>query len=94
MRAAPRHRTEHFDRRRRNRRRPAPSLQRTRPPTRFYGGSPAEFTKSRFDGEPKGLLLRRRWRDLPPAKIVEALPLLCGVGLEVVKDRIRKNLEF
>ena len=58
-----------------------------------YGGDPAKFIKNRFDDELKGLLLRWNWWDLPPAELVEALPLLCDEDLEAVKDRIREKLE-
>ena len=56
------------------------------------GGNPARLIKKRFDDELIDLLLRFRWWDLPPERLVEILPLLCDADLEKVKTALYERL--
>lgn len=57
-----------------------------------YGGNPAAFIKKRFDDELTNLLLRFRWWDCSPEKLVEILPLLCDPDLTKVKKTLQELL--
>lgn len=57
-----------------------------------YGGNPATLIKKRFDDELTDLLLRFRWWDYAPEKLVEILPLLCDPDLTKVKKAIQERL--
>ena len=59
----------------------------------IYGGNPARLIRDRFDEELKALLLRYRWWDLPPEKLVEALPMLCDPDLEALRRRLKEILK-
>ncbi len=59
----------------------------------IYGGNPARLIHDRFDEELKALLLRYRWWDLPPEKLVEALPMLCDPDLEALRRRLKEILK-
>ena len=50
-----------------------------------YGGNPATLIKKRFDDELTDLLLRFRWWDYAPEKLVEILPLLAHRNLVGVR---------
>lgn len=56
------------------------------------GGNPATFIKNRFDDELTALLLRFRWWDLPPERLLDFLPLLCDPDLEKVRQRLKSEL--
>ena len=49
------------------------------------GGNPARFIKKRFDDELINILLRLRWWDFEPKRLVSVLPLLCSPDLDGVK---------
>lgn len=55
-------------------------------------GNPAAFIKNRFDDELTALLLRFRWWDLPPERLLDFLPLLCEPDLEKVRQRLKIEL--
>ena len=59
----------------------------------IYGGNPVRLIRDRFDEELKALLLRYRWWDLPPEKLVEALPMLCDPDLEALRRRLKEILK-
>ena len=59
----------------------------------IYGGNPARLIRDRFDEELKALLLRYRWWDLPPEKLVEALPMLCDPDLEALRRQLKEILK-
>ena len=59
----------------------------------IYGGNPARLIRDRFDEELKTLLLRYRWWDLPPEKLVEALPMLCDPDLEALRRQLKEILK-
>lgn len=56
------------------------------------GGNPATFIKNRFDDELTALLLRFRWWDLLPERLLDFLPLLCDPDLEKVRQRLKSEL--
>ncbi len=62
------------------------------PPYSVVGGNPAQLIKKRFDEEFIQLLLKLKWWDLEPEKLVDLLPLLCDPDLEKVKQTIKKQL--
>lgn len=62
-------------------------------PYTVVGGNPARPLKKRFDSELTALLLRLRWWDFPPERLVEFLPTLCDEDLEAVGKRIRQILK-
>lgn len=62
------------------------------PPYSVVGGNPAQFIKKRFDKEFIQLLLKLKWWDLEPEKLVDLLPLSCDPDLEKVKQTIKKQL--
>lgn len=62
-------------------------------PYTVVGGNPARPLKKRFDSELTALLLRLRWWDFPPERLVEFLPTLCDGDLEAVGKRIRQILK-
>ena len=59
-----------------------------------YGGNPATLIKKRFDDELTDLLLRFRWWDYAPEKLVESLPLLCDPDLTKVKKAIQERFNL
>ena len=56
------------------------------------GGKPATLIKKRFDDELIELLLKTKWWDFTPEKLVDVLPLLCETNLEKVKRTLRSML--
>lgn len=62
------------------------------PPYSVVGGNPAQLIKKRFDEEFIQLLLKLKWWNLEPEKLVDLLPLLCDPNLEKVKQTIKKQL--
>lgn len=62
------------------------------PPYSVVGGNPAKFIKKRFGEELIELLLKFKWWNFPPEKLVEILPLLCDSDLEKVKTEIEQRL--
>ena len=62
------------------------------PPYSVVGGNPAQLIKKRFDEEFIQLLLKLKWWNLKPEKLVDLLPLLCDPDLEKVKQTIKKQL--
>lgn len=62
-------------------------------PYTLVGGNPARLLKKRFDDEMTSLLLRLRWWDFAPERLVEILPLLCCEDLAKVKESIRAIVE-
>ena len=63
------------------------------PPYSVFGGNPARQIKKRFDDELTELLLRWKWWDFPPEKLVEVLPLLCDPDLEKVRQMMKEDLK-
>ena len=61
-------------------------------PYSVVGGNPARFIKKRFDDELIDLLLKTKWWDFEPEKLVEFLPLLCESDLEKVKRALKENV--
>ncbi len=62
-------------------------------PYTVVGGNPARFLKKRFREELIQLLLRLRWWDFPPEKLVEVLPLLCDTDLERAEKKLESFLD-
>ena len=60
-------------------------------PYTIVGGNPIKFIKNRFDDEMIELLLKLKWWNFEPEKLVGFLPTLCNSNLELVKMQI-KNL--
>ncbi len=58
-------------------------------PYSVVGGNPAKFIKKRFDDELIELLLKTKWWDFSPEKLVDILPLLCDIDLEKVKQSLK-----
>lgn len=56
------------------------------------GGNPARFIKKRFDEELIGILLRLKWWDFEPQRLVSILPLLCDPDLEKVKETFKEMI--
>lgn len=54
------------------------------------GGNPARLIKKRFDDELIDLLLKIKWWDFEPEKLLEFLPLLCDPDLEKVRIQFQK----
>ena len=61
-------------------------------PYSVAGGNPARPIKKRFSDELIALLLRLKWWDLPPERLVEILPMLCDPDLKKVASQIRELL--
>ena len=61
-------------------------------PYSVVGGNPARPIKKRFSDELIALLLRLKWWDLPPERLVEILPMLCDPDLKKVASQIRELL--
>ncbi len=61
-------------------------------PYSIVGGNPAKFIKKRFDDELIGLLLKIKWWDFAPEKLIDVLPLLCETDLEKVKQTLQAML--
>lgn len=61
-------------------------------PYSVAGGNPARPIKKRFSDELITLLLRLKWWDLPPERLVEILPMLCDPDLKKVASQIRELL--
>ncbi len=61
-------------------------------PYTMYGGNPAKYIKKRFDDELISLLLKLKWWDFEPDKLVDFLPTLCNSNLSEVKEIIIKQL--
>lgn len=62
-------------------------------PYGVVGGNPAKFIKYRFDEELRDLLLKFKWWDFEPDRLVEIIPLLCNSDLSFVKEKIKEILE-
>ena len=62
-------------------------------PYSVVGGNPAKFIKKRFDNELIKLLLKTKWWDFSPEKLVEILPILCDTDLEKVKQAFKSMLK-
>ena len=60
-------------------------------PYTVVGGNPAKVIRRRFDEEMTELLLRLKWWDFEPERLVRFLPLLCDTDLEKVR-RILKQV--
>lgn len=56
------------------------------------GGNPAKLIKKRFDDELIEILLKVKWWDFEPEKLVEFLPLLCDPDLKKVKKVFKEYL--
>ncbi len=63
------------------------------PPYSVAGGNPAKFIKKRFDEELIELLLKIKWWDFEPEKLVQFLPLLCEPDLDKVRMQLRRELD-
>ena len=63
------------------------------PPYSVAGGNPAKFIKKRFDEELIELLLKIKWWDFEPEKLVQFLPLLCEPDLDKVLMQLRRELD-
>lgn len=61
-------------------------------PYSVVGGHPARLIKKRFDDELIELLLKWKWWDKEPDKLVDILPLLCHTDLDFVKRKIKDML--
>ena len=61
-------------------------------PYTIVGGNPIRLIKKRFDHQMTQLLLKLRWWDLEPEKLLEILPLLCSPDLEEVKKELSRML--
>ena len=59
-------------------------------PYTIVGGNPAKPIKKRFDEELVALLLRLRWWDFAPEKLVAFLPVLCNNDLDNVRSTIKQ----
>lgn len=62
------------------------------PPYSVFGGNPAKLIKQRFDDELVDLLLRLKWWDFAPEKLVDFLPILCDSDLEKVRKLLKDEL--
>ena len=61
-------------------------------PYTVFGGNPARLLKRRFDDELTALLLKLKWLDFEPEKLLEYLPLLCDSDLEKLRRTIKREL--
>ena len=61
-------------------------------PYSVAGGNPAKLIKKRFDDELIEILLKVKWWDFEPEKLVEFLPLLCDPDLKKVKKVFKEYL--
>lgn len=61
-------------------------------PYSVVGGNPAKFIKKRFADELIELLLKTKWWNFTPEKLVDILPLLCETDLEKVKQALKAML--
>ena len=61
-------------------------------PYSVVGGNPAKLIKKRFDDELIEILLKVKWWDFEPEKLVEFLPLLCDTDLKKVKKVFKEYL--
>lgn len=61
-------------------------------PYSVVGGNPAKLIKKRFDDELIEILLKVKWWDFGPEKLVEFLPLLCDPDLKKVKKVFKEYL--
>ena len=68
-------------------------MTRDIPAYTVYGGNPARFLKKRVDDELSSLLLKLRWWDMEPERLLEWLPLLCDPDLEKLRRALRKELK-
>lgn len=62
------------------------------PPYCVAGGNPARVVKKRFDDKLTALLLKLKWWNFEPEKLVNFLPVLCDPDLEKVKKTIKESL--
>lgn len=62
------------------------------PPYTVFGGNPARLLKRRFDDELTALLLKLKWWNFEPEKLLEYLPLLCDSDLEKLRRTIKREL--
>ncbi|MBU5310962.1 CatB-related O-acetyltransferase [Tissierella carlieri] len=58
-------------------------------PYSIVGGNPAHFIKKRFDDEFIELLLKIKWWDFEPQKLLDFLPLLCDPNLDNVRIKLK-----
>lgn len=61
-------------------------------PYTLHGGNPAKYIKKRFDEQLISLLLKLKWWDFEPNKLVDFLPTLCCSDLAQVKEIIIRQL--
>lgn len=61
-------------------------------PYSVVGGNPAKLIKKRFDDGLIEILLKVKWWDFEPEKLVEFLPLLCDPDLKKVKKVFKEYL--
>lgn len=59
-----------------------------------HGGNPAKFIKNRFDEDLSLLLLKLKWWDFEPEKLLSFMPYLCNDNLTEVKKAILKQLNL
>lgn len=62
------------------------------PPYTVAGGNPARFIKKRFGEQLIELLLKLRWWEFDPEKLLQVLPLLCDPDLERAEQQLKKFL--
>jgi virginiamycin A acetyltransferase len=61
-------------------------------PYSIVGGNPTRFIKKRFDDELIELLLKIKWWDFEPEKLLDFLPLLCDPNLDNVRSKLRSMI--
>lgn len=61
-------------------------------PYGIVGGNPARFIKKRFDDELIELLLKIKWWDFEPQKLLDFLPLLCDSNLDNVRIKLKSMI--
>lgn len=61
-------------------------------PYSIVGGNPARFIKKRFDDEFIELLLKIKWWDFEPQKLLDFLPLLCDPNLDNVRIKLKSMI--
>ena len=61
-------------------------------PYTVAGGNPVRFIKNRFDDDLTDMLMRFKWWDLPPEKLLDWLPVLCDENLENLRAALKSRL--
>lgn len=64
----------------------------TVPPYSVAVGNPSRVIKKRFDDGLADLLLRVKWWDFEPEKLVKFLPVLCDPDLEKVREILKREI--